>query len=129
MYVLYVSQNKQRPFPSTALTELFLQPRHYVHCAVRAESLCIILVVFKILIRRRPKNDNGDWYCSSSLGAWLAIYPDTLFSPGTDVRLSGPCFASRNTSFLPEQVPRNYPMSKLRKVTLAVTNSMEQIPS
>jgi hypothetical protein len=42
--VLCGSQNKQRLFPYTALTDWFLQPRWSVYCAVRTESFNIIEV-------------------------------------------------------------------------------------
>ena len=43
--VLYGSQNKQRLFPHTALTDsFFITERESVYCAVRAECLIIIEV-------------------------------------------------------------------------------------
>ena len=42
--VLYVSQNKQRLFPYTVLSDWFLQPRRSVYCAVLTQSLTIIQV-------------------------------------------------------------------------------------
>ena len=41
--VLCGSENKQRLFPYTALTDWFLYPRRSVYCAVRTGSLYIIL--------------------------------------------------------------------------------------
>ena len=40
--VLCGSENKQRLFPYTALTDWFLKPRRSVYCAVRAECLIVI---------------------------------------------------------------------------------------
>ena len=47
--VLYLSENKQRLFPYTTLTDWFLQARRSVYCAVRTGSLDIIAVYFNLL--------------------------------------------------------------------------------
>ena len=80
LWVLDRSQNKQRLFHSTALTDWFLQPIRNVYCAVRAESLTIIQVYLTLQLTvpwlRRPvsvSHREGRVSIQSQVACWTAF--------------------------------------------------------
>ena len=54
--ILCASENKQRLFHYTALTDWFLQQRRSVYCAVRAESLNTIQIARSYIKCRNPRS-------------------------------------------------------------------------
>ena len=48
LYALYGSENKQRLFPYTALTDWFVLPRWSVYCAVRTAAFNIIRINLRL---------------------------------------------------------------------------------